>query len=137
MKLQEKLFSLRKARGLSQLKLAEKVGVSRQAISRWEAGVAMPTTENLKCLGELYNVSLEYLLNDDAAEPGDRDGKERSQDARKNLKNVGMLLVVVGTLAVIFCTIFFMNSSETPKQMDDIERSEVEPENINNFKLEF
>lgn len=62
MKLEEKLFSLRKAKGLSQLKLAEKVGVSRQAISRWEAGVAKPTTENLKCLGELYNVPLEYLL---------------------------------------------------------------------------
>ena len=40
MKLEEKLVSLRKAKGLSQMKLAEKMNVSRQAISRWETGAA-------------------------------------------------------------------------------------------------
>lgn len=41
MKLEEKLVSLRKAKGLSQMKLAEKMNVSRQAISRWETGAAI------------------------------------------------------------------------------------------------
>lgn len=62
MKLEEKLVSLRKAKGLSQMKLAEKMNVSRQAISRWETGAAIPSSENLKYLSDLYSVSLDYLL---------------------------------------------------------------------------
>lgn len=58
MKLADKLVCLRKKQGLSQLKLAEIMNVSRQAISRWETGIAVPSAENLKYLGNLYNVSL-------------------------------------------------------------------------------
>ena len=54
MKLEEKLVSLRKAKGLSQMKLAEKMNVSRQAISRWETGAAIPSSENLKYLSDLF-----------------------------------------------------------------------------------
>ena len=66
MKLADKLVYLRKKQGLSQLKLAEMMNVSRQAISRWETGIAVPSVENLKYLGNLYNVSLDYLFNDGA-----------------------------------------------------------------------
>lgn len=69
MKLEEKLISLRKEKGLSQMKLAEMMNVSRQAISRWEVGAAVPSTDNLKFLGNLYGVSLEYLLHNDAPKP--------------------------------------------------------------------
>lgn len=48
------------------MELAEKLNVSRQAISRWEVGSAVPTTDNLKVLSELYGVSIDYLLNDAA-----------------------------------------------------------------------
>lgn len=41
MKLEEKLISLRKANGLSQFNLAEKIGISRQSVSKWEAGVSL------------------------------------------------------------------------------------------------
>lgn len=51
MKLEEKLISLRKEKGLSQMKLAEMMNVSRQAISRWEVGTAVPSTDNLKFWG--------------------------------------------------------------------------------------
>lgn len=68
MKLADKLVYLRKKQGLSQLKLAEMMNVSRQAISRWETGIAVPSAENLKYLGNLYNVSLDYLFNDDVDE---------------------------------------------------------------------
>lgn len=46
--------------------LAEKLGVSRQAISRWEVGTAVPSTDNLKTLSDLYGVPVDYLLNDDS-----------------------------------------------------------------------
>lgn len=65
MKLEEKLAALRKEKGLSQLKLAEMMNVSRQAVSRWEAGDAVPSTEKLKGLSSLYNVSVDVLLNDE------------------------------------------------------------------------
>lgn len=48
MKLEEKLISLRKEKGLSQMKLAEMMNVSRQAISRWEVGAAVPSTDNVR-----------------------------------------------------------------------------------------
>lgn len=64
MKLEEKLIILRKQHGLTQNNVAEKISVSRQAISRWESGVASPTIENLKCLSSLYGVSIDTLLNE-------------------------------------------------------------------------
>ena len=48
MELKEKLVGLRKEKGLSQLELAELAKVSRQAVSRWEVGSAIPSTNNLK-----------------------------------------------------------------------------------------
>ena len=58
MELSEKLTTLRKSKGLSQLELAEAINVSRQAISRWEVGTATPSAENLKCLSEYYEILL-------------------------------------------------------------------------------
>jgi len=60
MSLAEKLVSLRKQKGLTQMDLAESLEVSRQAISRWEVGTSVPGTDNLKTLSEIYGVSLDY-----------------------------------------------------------------------------
>lgn len=65
MKFQEKLVSLRKGKGMSQEQLAEKLGVSRQAISRWESGESTPDMLNLLGLCECFQVSSDYLLHDD------------------------------------------------------------------------
>lgn len=64
MKLEDKLVQLRKEKGLSQAYVAEAMEVSRQAISRWEVGAALPSTENLRKLAELYGVSVDSLLNE-------------------------------------------------------------------------
>ena len=68
MELNTKLVALRKKKGLSQSELAEKINVSRQTISRWEVGKALPTSENLKYLSQIYKVSFEYLLLEDEEE---------------------------------------------------------------------
>ncbi|HEL1178043.1 TPA: helix-turn-helix transcriptional regulator [Streptococcus equi subsp. zooepidemicus] len=60
----EKLLQLRKSKGMSQEELAEKIGVSRQAISRWENGTALPDASNILVLSKLYDVTADYLLND-------------------------------------------------------------------------
>ena len=64
MELSQKLKKLRKEQGLTQLDLSESLFVSRQAISGWEAGTSRPSTENLQFLSKLYNVPMEYLLDD-------------------------------------------------------------------------
>jgi transcriptional regulator with XRE-family HTH domain len=60
-----RLVELRKKSGLSQEELAAKLGLSRQAVSKWERAEASPDTDNLICLAKLYGVSLDTLLNTD------------------------------------------------------------------------
>ena len=61
----EKFYSLRKEAGLSQEECAENIGVSRQAISRWEMGTATPDMQNLLAISKLFSVSTDYLIRDD------------------------------------------------------------------------
>ena len=68
MNLSEHLEDLRKQHDLTQDQLAEKLTVTRQAISRWERGLAYPTVDNLKALAQLYQVSLDALLLDEPPE---------------------------------------------------------------------
>ncbi len=62
MRLQDKIYEERKKAGLSQEALAEKVGVSRQAISKWELGTAVPELENLVALAQIFQISTDELL---------------------------------------------------------------------------
>ena len=71
MRLEEKLTHLRKREGLTQQKLADALNVSRQAISKWEVGTAVPSTDNLIHLGRLFGVAVDVLVN----EHMDLDGK--------------------------------------------------------------
>lgn len=65
MELNEKLTALRKSKQLSQAQVAETLDVSRQAISNWETGAVLPSTDNLIALSRLYQVPLDHLLNGD------------------------------------------------------------------------
>ena len=58
----QRLSARRKQSGLSQEALAEKLGVSRQAVSKWERSESSPDTDNLIALAQLYGVSLDELL---------------------------------------------------------------------------
>lgn len=62
MTLGEKLAKLRKENNYTQEQLAQLLGVSRQAVSRWESNLAYPETEKLLRLGDLYHCSMDYLL---------------------------------------------------------------------------
>ncbi|WP_300714401.1 helix-turn-helix transcriptional regulator [uncultured Acetatifactor sp.] len=57
MTLSEKILDLRKQQGMSQENLAEKLGVSRQAVSRWEVGSALPDASNIRQLSRLFGVT--------------------------------------------------------------------------------
>ena len=60
----EKLQKLRKERGWSQEELANRITVSRQAVSKWELGTAVPDTDNIVQLSELFGVTTDYLIKD-------------------------------------------------------------------------
>lgn len=60
----EKILNQRKARGWSQEELAERISVSRQAVSRWEAGTAKPDADKIIALCDLFGISADYLLRD-------------------------------------------------------------------------
>ena len=62
MRFEEKLVTLRKERKLSQEQLAEKLGVSRQAVSRWESGETTPDMANIISLCDIFEVSADYLI---------------------------------------------------------------------------
>ena len=57
--LSEKIYALRRKNGLSQEQLAEKIGVSRQAISKWEGGLSTPELDKLKALSECFQVTID------------------------------------------------------------------------------
>lgn len=59
----DRLIELRKAHGFSQEALSEKLGVSRQAISKWERGESSPDTDNLIALSQIYAITLDDILN--------------------------------------------------------------------------
>ena len=60
----EKILNMRKARGWSQEELADRVGVSRQAVSRWESGSAKPDADKIIVICDLFGISADYLLRD-------------------------------------------------------------------------
>lgn len=80
----DRLIKLRKKYGYSQEELADKLGLSRQAVSKWERAEASPDTDNLICLAKLYGVSLDELLNtDDSVEKIVEEQVKPQQESKK------------------------------------------------------
>lgn len=62
MNIADRIQSLRKRQGLSQEELADSVGVSRQAVSKWESGQSMPDLEKIIALSEFFQVTTDHIL---------------------------------------------------------------------------
>ena len=71
MEFQQRLYDLRKKAGLSQEGLADLLGVTRQAVQKWEAGASRPDMDNLAALARYFNVTLDYLVTGQEAAPPD------------------------------------------------------------------
>lgn len=119
MSLAEKLVSLRKQKGLTQMDLAERLNVSRQAISRWEAGAAVPSTDNLKVLGELYGVSVDYLLNDKAdASFENTEIQEVTYNQEETRKRNRRIFVCILVLVTVISFGIYIIVSSVPKDKE-------------------
>lgn len=80
MKLSEKIYQCRKLAGWSQETLADRVGVSRQAVSKWETGEAEPELSKLRQLSSVFGVTTDWLLNDELSfEEPEQPGQKEEQ----------------------------------------------------------
>jgi len=101
----DKILNLRKARGWSQEEMADRVGVSRQAVSRWEAGSAKPDADKIVDICDLFGVSADYLLRDRYAGEGEIGNSEPAdvpvpaQPIVTAWQILGILMIVLGGLA--------------------------------------
>ncbi len=103
MLLGEKLRKLRIARQLSQEQLADKLQVSRQAISKWELGESIPDTENLILLSKFYGVSIDYLLLNELNISSELETK-RSRSSPIFIFGMGGLIIGLTLSIVLWCT---------------------------------
>ena len=136
MELNEKLISLRKKNKLTQAQVAETLDVSRQAISNWETGAVLPSTDNLKALSRLYQVPADSLLNDDTdlfagsvektAENNNTNSKFSILKKRRAIILIYLLTIFLVVALSVAATLFVLWAKE-PKAIDlyDLESEQV------------
>ena len=111
MTLCEKLTQARKAAGLTQADVAAKLNVSRQAVSRWETGEAVPDTEKVIQLSRIFHVTTDYLLLDiveapQSAAPAENNRETEQRAAEKRMKrqsmrmHFGWFLLIFGIISL-------------------------------------
>lgn len=123
MELSKKLYQLQKKQGLSQEQLAERLNVSRQAISKWESGTATPETDKLLAISNYFQVSLDYLMKN-TSEPEEKEPASAHQsDDSNNLptRNAtvlpGIILSIGGILALCLWGLLSTLCPESSEQL--------------------
>lgn len=106
MNFSEKLFELRKKERLSQEELAEKVGVSRQTISKWEMGQSAPEMEKLITLSKIFNLSMDELVGNEVLEEKENNPQE---DLKPKKKHIFLkVIMVIFIIYFIICVLKFI-----------------------------
>lgn len=114
MKFEENLRELRKQNGLSQEELADRLGVSRQAVSKWENGSGYPELDKLMTLCTLFHCSMDDLLKGDVSER-DVVGIERYENyhnRRSVMMTIGVFLIFCGLMSGAFLEGIFFGNDE-------------------------
>lgn len=108
----EKIVKLRKEAGYSQEVFSEKLGISRQAVSKWENGTAMPTSDNMAQIAKLFNVSLSYLLDegDFTAENTDTEKEKMAGDIAEVSVNtkankISLIFLTAAVIVLVFANL--------------------------------
>lgn len=110
-----RLFELRKKKGITQEKLAEKLNVSRQSVSNWELDKSLPDTDKLLVLAQIYDVSLDYIaygkqveavteqVADGQAAPIEEMDVEKEKKYRTGLLHTKRFLLTAGIVCTLLC----------------------------------
>lgn len=113
MELKDRLIQLRKENKMTQAELADTLNISRQAVSRWETGIAAPSTVNLLELSKIYGVSVDAILNNDSIEEKstgenarEKTAEQRHQGERwqnRKLATILLVLAIITVIGVVIC----------------------------------
>ena len=100
MKFGENLYNLRKKQKISQEKLAEKIGVSRQSVSKWENGTAYPEMNRIFELCKIFHCKLNDLVNDNILDFDSLDKKVKMSVVKFNKEKQNKLKIVSKTISI-------------------------------------
>lgn len=100
--LAEKVTTLRKKKGWSQEELAEKLGISRQSVSKWESGASIPDIDKIIMMSRLFGVSTDYLLKDEVEEIMPQEAEDAKEPSVKSVsvEEANLFLNLTRKLAV-------------------------------------
>lgn len=101
--LAKRLYDLRTERGLKQDELAEALGVSRQAVSKWEMGTGTPTLENLKAISDYFGVTLDSLVNGDGQTVSTKKSAVQQRDG--GLKIGFKIIINAAAISILYLVI--------------------------------
>lgn len=122
MEFNNKLYNLRKQKGLSQEELANRLNVSRQTVSKWEVGDSTPDMEKLIAISDLFEISLDELVMDKAPEHvGENTAKseivselkekvltdKNKQKVKQSLKIAAIIFGIIVLIDVISMIVYF------------------------------
>lgn len=104
MEFNNKLYNLRKQKGLSQEELANRLNVSRQTISKWEVGDSTPDMENLIAISSLFEISLDELVMDKTPVRDEAAPKKviyLSEEGKKKTKKIVTIIAIAAGVIVL------------------------------------
>ena len=142
MNVTQRLIYFRKSSGVSQIQAAEKLGVSRQTIGRWEQGVSSPSMENLIALSELYGVPIDALVKDDWVPPEEKPPEVQVVEipveipvevpvpvevpCPRNYRLWALLAAVVLAVGIFVSALFFRERAENSASESQMEREVID-----------
>ena len=119
--LSEKIYTLRRKNGLSQEQLAEKIGVSRQAISKWEGGLSIPELEKLRALSDFFHISIDELTSEQETEasPECKAPELTTEDKQRSEGKIGVCLCLIGAVCLILLGILMVIRPSSINQLNE------------------
>ncbi len=119
--LSEKIYTLRRKNGLSQEQLAEKIGVSRQAISKWEGGLSTPEVDKLRALSECFQITIDELTETQATSVPNDAKKEHKDSVPRGTgeSKIGLVLCFIGAICLILFGILTVIHPSSASQINE------------------
>ena len=119
--LSENIYALRRKSGLSQEQLAEKIGVSRQAISKWEGGLSTPELDKLKALSECFHVTIDELVGNQIISNSNYEvQKEENPDLYKTGEGkIGICFCSIGAVCLILFGVLTVIRPSSVEQLNE------------------
>ena len=128
----EKIAALRRKAGMSQEALADQLGISRQAVSRWEVGIAIPSMDNLLALSKLFGVPTDELMGGDKVVSVPESEKTQGSGNRKGRSVLKVILIILAAAALVAAIVItYLNQKDTePEEQNTVKFEGLEEERI-------